>query len=240
MSLRILLLQARLSDDPMAEQEHRCFVSRTGLPREAIACHDLCAGPPTIAELERHDALMVGGSGEFYISKENLPEFDAFMEFLREVVERGRPAFFSCFGYQSLVRALGGSLIHDPPSAEVGTYELTLTEPGKADPLFGYLPERFMAQMGHKDRASRVPDGTLNLASSERSPYQALCIPGKPIWATQFHPELDRSTNLERFNRYQDKYGPLSGEECDAVRARFGDSPEASTLLSRFLELVFG
>ena len=162
------------------------------------------------------------------------------MEFLREVVERGHPAFLSCFGYQSLVGALGGVLIHDPSNSEVGTYELSLTERGKNDPLFRTLPQQFQAQMGHKDRANRPADGTFNLASSERSLYQALRVPNKPIWATQFHPELDRSTNLERFRRYQEDYGPRDEDGRAAARARFGESPEASSLLSRFVRLVFG
>jgi GMP synthase (glutamine-hydrolysing) len=236
----ILLLQARLPDDPMREHEHRCFVDRTGLPAECILSHDLCEGPPSIVDLERYDALSVGGSGAFYVSRGNLPQFDAYLDFLREAVERGHPTFASCFGYQSIVRALGGELVHDPSRAEVGTFELTLTGHGRSDPLFGGLPDRLMAQMGHKDRASLPAPGTLNLASSERCTYQALRVPSKPIWATQFHPELDRETNLDRFRRYMADYGPERQEDLQEAFDRFKESPEASGLLRRFLEQIFG
>lgn len=240
MAVRMLLLQARRADDPMREHEHNCFVTRTGLPAENVVPHDLCCGPPPLTMLQRYDSLTVGGSGEYYVSRGNLPRFREFLDFLREAVECGHPTFASCFGFQSLVRALGGELVHDPPSAEVGTFELTLTEEGAADPLFGALPRRFMAQMGHKDRASSFPGCALNMASSELCTFQALRVPGKPVWATQFHPELERDTNLDRLRRYLRDYGPRDPEGLARFEERFRDSPESSSLLSRFLRLVFG
>ncbi len=241
MRLRILLLQARDPDDPMGAHERRCFVRRTGLPDASFVPHDLCQGPPRVRDLARFDALMVGGSGDYYVSQGNLPDFEGYLEFLRELVARGHPTFASCFGYQSLVRALGGNVIHDPPNTEVGTFELTLTEAGREDPLFGALPPRFMAQMGHKDRAAQIADGVPNLARSLLSPFQALRIPGQPIWATQFHPELDRSTNTDRYLHYIEHYAPgTSEQERQALLSRFTDSDESSELLPRFLKLVFG
>lgn len=240
MRVRMLLLQARRADDPMREHEHRCFVRRTGLPPENVVPHDLCCGPPDLRALSDFDSLTVGGSGEYYVSRGNLPHFERLMDFLREVLDRGYPTFASCFGFQSIVRALGGELVYDPVHSEVGTYGLELTDEGIADPLFGRLPRTFMAQMGHKDRTTRFPDGALNLASSEQCTFQALRIPGKPVWATQFHPELDRDSNLDRLRRYVRHYGPANPGELAAVESRFRESPEASSLLPRFLDLVFG
>ena len=74
MAVRMLLLQARRSADPMREHEHRCFVSRAGLPAANVIPHDLCDGPPSPASLSRYDALTVGGSGEYYVSRGNLPD----------------------------------------------------------------------------------------------------------------------------------------------------------------------
>ena len=36
MEPRILLLQARDADDPMALHEHRCFAEQTGLPADSL------------------------------------------------------------------------------------------------------------------------------------------------------------------------------------------------------------
>jgi GMP synthase (glutamine-hydrolysing) len=124
---------------------------------------------------------------------------------------------------------------------EVGTYELSPTENGRTDELFNFLPDSFNAQLGHKDRAEIMPAGVLNLASSHNAPYQALRIPGKPIWATQFHPEMTGAENRIRFDRYADEYATVySPAELAAVLDRFADSPEADELIPRFLKTVFG
>jgi GMP synthase (glutamine-hydrolysing) len=237
---KILLLQARNAEDPMAAHEHRCFVNQTGLPIGNVVVHDLCGGPPSLAGVRGYDALMVGGSGDYYVSDGNLPHFESFLDLLQEVVAARHPTFASCFGYQSLVAALGGEVFKDVSNTEVGTYVLTLTTDGRADELFGELPDRFNAQLGRKDRAFRHPDGIPNLASSESNPFQALRVPGAPIWATQFHPELDRDTNADRYLHYLEGYAAhMSDEDRANALDRFRDSPETSGLLRRFVELVF-
>jgi GMP synthase (glutamine-hydrolysing) len=184
--------------------------------------------------------VRVGGSGDYFVSKGNLPTFDVFLDLLREIVEIGPPTFASCFGYQSFVVALGGEVVFDADNTEVGTYKLILTADGRSDELFGGLPDRFNAQLGHKDRAVSHPDGIPNLASSSASPFQALRIPEKPIWASQFHPELDRVTNADRYRHYLESYAAhMSADEQKEALDRFRDSPDASGLLRRFVELVF-
>ena len=223
----------------MAAHEHACFAERTGLPSSHVVVHDLCEGPPSLALVRAHDAMMVGGSGDFYVSRRDLPRFEAFLGLLRKVVAIGHPTFASCFGYQSLVVALGGEIVFDGDNTEVGTFELSLTASGREDELFGGLPDRFDAQLGHKDRAVRHPDDVPNLASSAASPYQALRIPGQPIWASQFHPELDREANADRFRHYLAGYAHhLSAAEQNEVLSGFRDSAEASGLLRRFVDLV--
>lgn len=240
-SLRVLLLQARAASDPVAGTERAAFAAASGLPVERIGTHDLLQGPPSLDEIRGHDILMVGGSGDYYVSKRNLPGLDRTLDRIREVVDAGHPTFASCFGFQLLVESLGGRVVHDPDGVEVGTYAVTLTEEGAGDPLFGDLPRTFQAQMGRKDRADDLPPGVIHLASSERCRYHALRIPGKPIWATQFHPELDRERNRMRFERYIDGYAPLmSAEERRAALDRFEESPETDRLLRHFLQVVFG
>ena len=241
MALRILLLQARDEDDPMREEEVLSFAEKSGLTPEQFDQHDLIGGPPDLAEVLARDAMMVGGSGDYYVSKRNLPAFDELLEVLAEVVAAGQPTFASCFGFQLLTVALGGEIVHDSAATEVGTYELELTEAGRKDELLGHLPPRFLAQLGRKDRAARLPAGVRNLAASERCPYQAFRVPGQPVWATQFHPELDARTNKDRFMRYLDGYSMhMTPEEKRTALQRYHESPEASRLLPAFLRLLFG
>lgn len=241
MALRILLLQARNADDPVRQEERQSFAEKTGLALDQIVPHDLLSGPPTISRVRQFDAVMVGGSGDYYVSKRSLPDFDAQLDVLAEIADIGSPMFASCFGFQIMVQALGGSIVHDPEMVEVGTYELKLTPEGRQDPLLGLLPPVFAAQLGRKDRAERLPHGVVHLASSERSRYQSFRIPGKPIWATQFHPELDLDSNRLRFERYLKGYAThMSEQEREAARSRFRESPETDRLLPGFLDLVFG
>jgi GMP synthase (glutamine-hydrolysing) len=240
-SLRILLLQARNQHDTAKHDEWRSFALRGGLDEKQIIPYDLLEGPPSLYKIKSCDALMVGGSGEYYVSKGNLPQFDKLLDVLKESVELGHPAFASCFGFQLLVKALGGKIIYDPVATEVGTYQLTLTEDGQNDELLGSLPDRFNAQLGRKDRAERLPDGVLHLVSSDLCPYQAFRIPGKPIWTTQFHPELNMWENKKRFIQYLKGYSEhLSDEERDEKLSHFHESPETEQLIPRFLNLVFG
>ena len=235
-----VLLQARRPTDPMKTHEYRCFLERTGLAEDQLDSFDLTQEAPSLAGARAYDVVFVGGSGEFYVSKADLPHFEGFLDFLREITAVGHPLFCACYGYQAMVVALGGEVVFDPENTEVGTYSLALTPEGKNDPLFTPLPDPFHVQMGHKDRALRHPPGVPNLAASDQAPLQALRLPDLPIWAVQFHPELTGRTNLDRYHHYLKGYSShLTEEEVADVTSRFRDSPEASELLGRFLTLVF-
>ncbi len=239
MSFSVLLLQARHPGDSVGQEELQSFALHSGLKPESFVAFDLLAGPLELETVLQHDALMIGGAGEFYVSKGDLPFFQKLLQTLREVAAIGHPTFASCFGFQCLVQALGGEVVHDPEQTEVGTFELRPTSAARLDEIFSSLPTSFQAQLGRKDRALHMPQGVPNLASSELCPHQALRLPGKPIWATQFHPELDAETNLSRYRRYIDGYTEaLEQSSRPLEEAKFEPSPEASRLLALFVEYV--
>jgi len=219
MTPKLLLLQARRPDDPAKQEERASFAARFGLPIEAIVSHDLLQGPPSLEAVRAHKAVLIGGAGEFDVSKRNLPHFDATQQRLREMVELGHPMFASCFGFQMLVQALGGHIIPDPENAEVGAFELHLTPEAMADELFSVLPPVFMAQLGHKERAEYLPPGVVNLAYSDRGAFEAFRVPGKPIWATQFHPEADSDGFAVRIGIYRHRgyFPPETADELTAM-----------------------
>lgn len=238
-SPKVLLLQVRNPEDPMRSHEVACFAEQTGLPAQNVQPVDVVHGSPTLAEARAHDAVMIGGAGEFYVSKRNQPGLEPLYALLRDLAAVGHPTFAACYGFQCMVEAYGGRIVHDPERTEVGTYALTLSEAGRADPLLGQLPAEFLAQQGHKDRADCLPDGFENLASSERVSLQAIRVPGKPVWGVQFHPELDQRANRHRYEHYLDAYSQhMTPDEREAALARFRPSREASSLLRRFLECV--
>ena len=241
MAIKILLLQARKQEDTAKDEERASFAEATAVPIENIVPFDLLAAAPTLSKIQQFDALMIGGSGDYYVSKKDFPHLPRLLEVLQKVVAAGQPTFASCFGFQLLVQALGGNIIYDPEHIEVGTFPVTLTDSGQTDELFAHMPTQFRAQIGRKDRADRLPDGFLHLASSANAPFQALRVPDKPIWATQFHPELTKAENLKRFKRYMDGYASMmSPDEVQETLKRFDESPEANGLLRQFMTLVFG
>jgi GMP synthase (glutamine-hydrolysing) len=232
-----LLLQARLSTDPVLPEERESFAEVAGLPVEEISAWNLVElGAPSLEEARRHDGLLVGGSGDFLVSERDMPYMDDTLSFLVDVVDKGLPMFASCFGFQCLVEALGGRIVYDPDHAEVGTFDITLTEHGISDSLMGRLPRVFPAQLGRKDRADRLPPGVINLAASAACPSQALRIPGKPIWASQFHPELTEATNRGRFYNYLKNYqSVMAPGALRDIAQSFRPSPDTPQLLSGFV-----
>ena len=238
---KILLLQTRAPGDPVIAEEIRIFARNAGVPSENIIPHNLLTAAPTLEQARRLDAIMVGGSGEYFVSRGNLPNFEAVLDFLRAVVRTGQPMFASCFGFQLIVHALGGAVVFAPEKMELGTYPITLTEAGQQDELFGRLPAIFDAHLGHKDQATAIPESVTSMAFSERSPFQAIRIPGKPIWATQFHPEVTRDENLGRFKRYINLYASkVDMDDLRSTIARFTPAPESEQLIPAFMDLVFG
>ncbi len=235
---RFLLLQAREPGDLMAQHEHESFAAALEVDAADIVCHDLVAGVPDDAALEAHPMLLVGGSGK-YSTLDGEAWLKAFFDFLSDVVvPRKIPTFASCFGFQALVMAGGGEMVRDPSRAEVGTFDIRLTDAGRGDPLLAPLAPRFPVQLGHKDHATRLPAGIDNLASSELSPFQATRVEGSCIFATQFHPELDREGNLFRYLAYRAAYAGSAADDDDGVAASMRESPEATSLLPRWLEQV--
>lgn len=236
---RYRLLQARKATEPVIEEERVSFAARLRVGVEDIEAFDLLRGETSLgAVTDGVDAVLVGGSGHFSI-RDEVSWMPSFLSTLRDLADAQFPTFASCFGFQGLVVALGCPVIHEPRSSEVGTYTLSLTDEGRADPIFSTLPETFTAQMGHKDSATSLPEGAVHLARSERCPFQALRV-GTRVYATQFHPELSGPENRQRFKRYLVEYSEVFG----ADRARhmldhaFEPSEAASSLLRRFAEQI--
>ena len=236
----LLLLQARLATDPVLPEERESFAEAALVPVTEIDSWNLVErGAPDLDTATRYDGLLVGGSGDFLVSERDMPYMEETFRFLGEVVEKDIPMFASCFGFQCLVEALGGKVVYDPDNAEVGTCDVTLTDAGRSDPLFGELPPVFAAQLGRKDRAERLPEGVVNLATSSACSSQALRLPGKRIWASQFHPELTETTNRGRFYRYLQNYqNVMAPGALRDIAAGFRPSPEPGRLLADFARAV--
>jgi GMP synthase (glutamine-hydrolysing) len=229
-----LLLQVRNPDDSMRTQEVGCFARALHCEPEQIRVYDLLSGVPTVAQLDEVDVVLLGGSGDYSVA-EGGDWLEVALESMRELYELSKPTFASCWGFQAMARALGGEVITDTRHAELGTVEVQLTDAGRSDPLFGPLGDRFLAPMGHQDCVVRLPPQAECLAFSEKVANQAFRIPGKPIYATQFHPELDRQTLIERVHAYPQYVEKITGETIEQFIESCQETVETNQLLGRFL-----
>ena len=120
----------------------------------------------------------------------------------------------------------------------MGTIWLELTPGGESDQVFGPLGTRFQVHIGHEDIVTAIPEAATLLASSARVENQAFRLDGKPIYCTQFHPELSRSDLLARIHRYP-AYLPLAGVSTFEELAEITpETPETEGILRRFLDLA--
>ena len=234
---RYLLLQSRDAGDAMKAHEVACFTRALDAGIDGVRVVDVLERVPTRTELREARGILMGGSGD-YSSLDPHPWIGRFAAHLRDdVVPSGVPTFASCFGFQVLTLALGGEMVRDPEHREVGSFDVDLTAKAAGDPLFGLLPPRFVAQQGHNDRAARAPDGVDVLASSPMCSVNAFRVRGRPVWATQFHPELDVADVGIRYLAYLAKYAKPEaaalGKDAPFLKS-LRSSPHATEILSRF------
>ncbi|MBW4692783.1 MAG: type 1 glutamine amidotransferase [Lyngbya sp. HA4199-MV5] len=236
--LKLLLLQIR-DDAVTCQEELDEFVRYSGLEAHQIDVLNTFETPAFESTcLTGYDALLVGGSSDASVTQpEKYPFVDDAKRLLLYCLDKSIPVFASCFGFQVAVEALGGQVIVDAASMEIGTYPLKLTEAAATDVLFHDVPDRFWAVSGHKERALFLPEEAVLLAYSELCPYHAFRIAGKPFYGFQFHPEVDVADLITRITRYQSRYLE-SAEALAQVLEGLHETPIANQLIGKFVDRI--
>lgn len=240
--MKPFLLLATRAEDEAADNEYDAMLSYAGLEEPALRRHRLERHPLGRVNLDEWAGIIVGG-GPFNVSDPieskgavQLRVEAEMQALLDDVVARDFPFLGACYG----IGALGirdGGLVDRTYGEPVGAVKIELTDDGKADPLFGVLPENFDAFLGHKEGISRMPRSAVTLASSATCPVQALRF-GKNVYATQFHPELDTDGLCTRVDVYQ-HYGYFDPSEVAALKAmaQAASVTEPERLLKGFVDL---
>jgi GMP synthase (glutamine-hydrolysing) len=94
--------------------------------------------------------------------------------------------------------------------------------------------------MGHQDIVDRLPADAVVLASTDRVQHQAFRFAGRPIYCTQFHPELNRPALLERVRAYPQYIERIAGITLEEFEQATAETPQSGSLLARFMQHVFG
>ncbi len=142
------------------------------------------------------------------------------------------PLLGVCYGLQLIVQRMGGR-VEKAEEHEYGRAHLALKE--SAGPLFEEIPadEPHVVWMSHGDRVLELPDGFVTIATSDNSPAAAIHHRDRPIWGTQFHPEVVHTecgaTLIGNFVRKICGCEPnwtmdaFIDQSIDAIRAQVGD-----------------
>jgi GMP synthase (glutamine-hydrolysing) len=136
-----------------------------------------------------------------------------------------------------IARAFGGTLVHDPSRAELGSGTVRLTPAGQEDRLFNRFSASFNVNMGHHDRVDVLPADAVELAYNESQRNQAFRLKDCPMYGTQFHSELDAARERERLIAYRDYYRQdLPDEDAfQSVLDSLVETSEVDSLLHDFL-----
>jgi GMP synthase (glutamine-hydrolysing) len=99
------------------------------------------------------------------------------------------PIFGICVGMQFMVLHHGG----EAGPAEVPEFGKVECFVDEHDELLKGLPDRFVAWESHNDEVKALPDGFEILAHSENCRVQAYRHVKRPLFGTQFHPEVEQT-----------------------------------------------
>ncbi len=217
---KILLLQSR-PEQAASDNEFDAFCIMGGIDPERIERVRMETGVFPTIDLDKYSVvLMGGGPANFAYQQDEKTEVQrAFEPWLFSLFDDIRlkniPFFGACLGIGALVTYAGGSMSFDYGEA-VGAVEISVTEEGRADPVFKRVPGVFSAFVGHKEGTVSVPD-TLKVLAKNETCIQAVRL-GDNMYGTQFHPELDPAGLALRIEIYKFA-GYFEPEEADDLIA---------------------
>ncbi|WP_312709032.1 hypothetical protein [Stenotrophomonas sp.] len=152
----------------------------------------LHAGDQLPRGADAHDMLVVmGGPQSPATTLDECPHFNAVAEtsLIAAFAAAGKPVVGVCLGAQLIGEALGASFEHSPDK-EIGTFPITLTAAGRANPKFAHFGETLDVGHWHNDMPGLTADATV-IAQSEGCPRQIVQY-SPLVYGFQCHMEFNR------------------------------------------------
>ena len=150
--------------------------------------------------------------------------------FIKYLLEKDILTLGICFGHQLLAYNLGVKIVKDKKQQETGSFSISLTNIGKSSFLFKGLPQKFIAQLGHKDSLEKLPKDSILLAKSAKCKVESFQYK-RNIYGIQFHPELSVKDVIFKLNLYPD-YSSI--EKIENTIKKLKPSPLATKILKNF------
>ena len=198
---------------------------RLGYPPQ-IRCP--LAGDP-LPPPERCDGAIVFGGKMSVNDSAALPTLLGELDWIRTIVNAGKPYLGICLGAQLLARAFGASVTrHCDRIVEIGYYTLYPTVAGFTT-HFGDAPEKFF--QWHNEGFT-IPEGGVKLAASDLFPNQAFRL-GEHAYGFQFHPEATREQIRHWHERDSEE---LIHPGAQTVGTQLLDEKRFTPIISRWLD----
>jgi GMP synthase (glutamine-hydrolysing) len=194
--------------------------------------------PPV--EIADYDAVLTFGGAMHADQEDRHPWLRFEKDFLAAMLDDGMPILAVCLGAQVLGDAAGGTA-RRLNEAEIGWFEIEVTEEGSSDPVIGPLAPSFTGFQWHSYEAV-PPDGAAILARNAVCP-QAYRI-GERAWGIQFHAEVSAADASRWIEDYRsDEDAVRIGVDPEALRAdtdrRIADwNRLGRELCGRFLDAI--
>ncbi|MCG2689792.1 gamma-glutamyl-gamma-aminobutyrate hydrolase family protein [Candidatus Parcubacteria bacterium] len=240
---KILLIQFRT--DKSALHEQKCIFKTGGIKKDAFKTINAFSEKVDFAVPEKTlrgiNKVILGGSGEFCFSGNENPQKNALFEkmikrvnqFIKYLLEKDIPTLGICFGHQLLAYNLGVKIVKDKKQQETGSFSISLTDTGKSSFLFRGLPQKFIAQLGHKDSLEKLPKGSILLAKNARCKIEGFQYKNN-ICGVQFHPELSVKDVIFKLKFYPD-YSLT--KKLETTIKKLKPSPLATKILKNFYSI---
>ena len=235
--LKILLLQIR-DDTNVRKEELESFAKYSELDLDQFEVLNVFDKPKfNSEELNGFDALYVGGASEANVLEPKKYEFvNDCIRLIKYAGDNSIPTFASCFGFQLAVLAFGGTILSKDSDYEMGSIPIRLTNLAEIDPVFKGTKDNFNALSIHRQYAIELPSNLDLLAYTDQC-LHSFKLRNKPLWAFQFHPEVDRATVFKRLAIYKEEY-TNSEDEFQSVLDSLVETPESHNLMLNFVNRV--
>ena len=235
--LKILLLQIR-DDANVRKEELESFAKYSELDLDQFEVLNVFDKPKfNSEELNGFDALYVGGASEANVLEPKKYEFvNDCIRLIKYAGDNSIPTFASCFGFQLAVLAFGGTILSKDSDYEMGSIPIRLTNFAEIDPVFKGTKDNFNALSIHRQYAIELPSNLDLLAYTDQC-LHSFKLRNKPLWAFQFHPEVDRATVFKRLAIYKEEY-TNSEDEFQSVLDSLVETPESHNLMLNFVNRV--
>ncbi|WP_338748429.1 glutamine-hydrolyzing GMP synthase [Janibacter alittae] len=139
--------------------------------------------------LAKDPAAVILSGGPSSVYAQDAPGLDA------ALLEAGVPVFGMCYGFQAMVKALGGT-VERTGLSEYGSTRAEISDLDST--LFTGQPAEQSVWMSHGDSVTEAPGGMRVTASTSGAPVAAFEDDERRLYGVQWHPEVMHSTFGQR------------------------------------------